>query len=69
MEGATRSLTAAEREALIGLIKKLGRGAEAQLAKRQQLITVITMLALPAELSTQVGSLATGESHESLQQW
>ena len=34
MEGATSSLTAAERETLINLIKKLGRAAEEQLAKR-----------------------------------
>ena len=33
MEGATSSLTAAERETLIGLVKKLGRAAEGQLAK------------------------------------
>ena len=33
MEGATRSLTAAERETLIELVKKLGRAAEGQLAK------------------------------------
>ncbi len=33
MEGATSSLTAAERETLINLIKKLGRAAEEQLAK------------------------------------
>jgi MarR family transcriptional regulator, 2-MHQ and catechol-resistance regulon repressor len=34
MEGVTSSLTKAERETLINLIKKLGRGAEGQLAKR-----------------------------------
>jgi len=34
MEGVTGSLTKAERETLINLIKKLGRGAEGQLAKR-----------------------------------
>ena len=34
MEGVTSSLTTAERETLINLIKKLGRGAEGQLAKR-----------------------------------
>jgi len=33
MEGATSSLTAAERKTLIDLIKKLGRAAEEQLAK------------------------------------
>ena len=33
MEGATSSLTAAERETLIDLVKKLGRSAEEQLAK------------------------------------
>jgi len=32
MEGATSSLTAAERETLIDLVKKLGRAAEEQLA-------------------------------------
>jgi len=36
MEGATSSLTAAERETLINLIKKLGRAAEEQLAKRSE---------------------------------
>ena len=36
MEGATSSLTAAEREALINLVKKLGRAAEEQLAKRSE---------------------------------
>jgi MarR family 2-MHQ and catechol resistance regulon transcriptional repressor len=34
MEGVTSSLTKAERETLIHLIKKLGRGAEEQLADR-----------------------------------
>lgn len=34
MEGVTGSLTKVERETLINLIKKLGRGAEEQLAKR-----------------------------------
>src|SRR5258705_7222221 len=33
MEGATSSLTAAERQTLIDLVKKLGRAAEEQLAK------------------------------------
>lgn len=33
MEGATRGLTATERETLIHLVKKLGRAAEEQLAK------------------------------------
>ena len=33
MEGATRSLTTAERETLINLIRKLGRAADDQLAK------------------------------------
>jgi len=33
MEGGTNSLTKAERERLIDLIKRLGRGAEEQLAK------------------------------------
>src|SRR5437773_6294184 len=33
MEGATSGLTAAERETLIDLVKKLGRAAEEQLAK------------------------------------
>ena len=36
MEGATSGLTAAERESLINLIKKLGRAAEEQLAKRSE---------------------------------
>jgi MarR family 2-MHQ and catechol resistance regulon transcriptional repressor len=36
MEGATSSLTAAERETLIDLVKKLGRAAEEQLAKRSK---------------------------------
>ena len=36
MEGATRSLTVAERETLINLIKKLGRAAEEKLAKRSE---------------------------------
>lgn len=33
MEGVTSSLTKAERETLINLVKKLGRGAEERLAK------------------------------------
>src|SRR5689334_13161421 len=33
MEGVTKSLTKAERETLVELIKKLGRGAEEQLAR------------------------------------
>jgi len=36
MEGATRSLTAAERQTLIDLVKKLGRAAEGQLAKGRE---------------------------------
>ena len=36
MEGATISLTAAERETLINLIRKLGRAAEEKLAKRNE---------------------------------
>ena len=36
MEGVTRSLTKPERETLINLIKKLGRGAEEQLAKASE---------------------------------
>src|SRR6185295_13970517 len=36
MEGVTCCLTKAEREALINLIKKLGRGAEEQLAKASE---------------------------------
>ena len=36
MEGATSGLTAAERESLTNLIKKLGRAAEEQLAKRSE---------------------------------
>jgi len=36
MHGATSSLTAAERVTLINLIRKLGRAAEEQLAKRNE---------------------------------
>ena len=36
MEGVTSSLTAAERETLIDLVKKLGRAAEEQLARRSK---------------------------------
>ena len=36
MEGATSSLSAAERETLIDLVKKLGRAAEEQLAKKAE---------------------------------
>ena len=36
MEGATSNLSAAERETLIDLVKKLGRAAEEQLAKRSK---------------------------------
>jgi len=34
MEGVTSSLTTAEREALVNLLKKLGRASEDQLSKR-----------------------------------